>query len=92
MPVVTPAQVDAFLDELAEMLGGEVYEGHEASADTPPQEQLVGDPVLVAKAVNALPNRDADFPTRDDWLRVGYSIKAAFGPEHEEEALDAFHQ
>jgi hypothetical protein len=46
----------------------------------------------VAKAVNALPNRDADFPTRDDWMRVGYAIKAGFGPEHEDEALDCFHQ
>ncbi|WP_324541966.1 AAA family ATPase [Thauera sp.] len=93
LPVVTPEQVDAFLDELAEMLGGEVYQGHEAStADAPPQEHLVGDPELVAKAINNLPNRDADYPTRDDWLRVGYAIKAAFGPEHEQDALDCFHQ
>jgi hypothetical protein len=93
LTVVTPAQVDAFLDGLAETLGGEVYQGHEASdAPAPPQENLRGDPALVAKAVNHLPNRDTDFPTRDDWMRVGYAIKAAMGPEHEEEALDCFHQ
>jgi hypothetical protein len=84
---------DALLDTLADMLGGEVYQGHEASdAPAPPQEHLQGDPVLVAKAVAHLPNRDADFPTRDDWLRVGYAIKAGFGPGHEDEALDSFHQ
>jgi hypothetical protein len=93
LPVVTPAEVDAFLDALAVGLGGEVYQGHEASdAPAPPQEQLQGDPALVAKAVASLPNRDADFPTRDDWMRVGYSIKAAMGPEHEDEALECFHQ
>lgn len=37
-----------------------------------------------------LPNRDASFPAREDYLAVGYAIKAACGPEREGEGLEAW--
>ena len=56
------------------------------------QAALRGDPALIREAINHLPNRDEDFPTRDAYLTVGYAIKAAFGEENEYEALDCFLQ
>jgi putative DNA primase/helicase len=42
-----------------------------------PQESLMGDAGLVQGAVDALPNSSELFPGRDDYLRVGYAIKAS---------------
>ncbi len=42
------------------------------------------------ECVAAIPNSDALFPGRTDYLRVGYAIKAAAGPEHEEEGCELF--
>ncbi len=57
-----------------------------------PQGALRGDVALVLDAINHLPNRTADFPTRDDYLRVGYAIKGALGEENEDDAVEAWLQ
>jgi P4 family phage/plasmid primase-like protien len=41
-------------------------------------------------AVAAIPNANEDFPTRTDYLRVGYAIKAAAGNEHDEDGYEIF--
>jgi P4 family phage/plasmid primase-like protien len=45
---------------------------------------------LVQECVALIPNADALFPERDDWLRVGYAIRAAVGSEHDEEGFEIF--
>lgn len=51
------------------------------------QESLRGDPVMVRKAVAALPNNRDIYPTRDDYIKMAAAIKAAM-PDDEEEAFD----
>lgn len=93
LPEVTPAQLQAYLDEVqARMPASRRFAGSSADRSEIDQKALIGDPKLVAAAVNALPNRNADFPTRDDWLRIGYALKAAMGPGREDEALDLWQQ
>lgn len=45
------------------------------------QAALRGDAAKVRAAVALLPNDNEHFPGRDDYLRVGYAIKAALGEE-----------
>lgn len=42
----------------------------------------------IEQAVRAIPNEDLDY---DDWIRLGYAIKGAAGPEHESEGAALFH-
>ena len=41
-------------------------------------------------AVSAIPNTDAAFPDRMDYIRMGYAIRAAAGPDYEAEGLELF--
>lgn len=50
-------------------------------------ESLRGSLEDVRRALNALPNTNALFPSRDDYLQVGYAVKAAL-PEDPEEAFE----
>jgi P4 family phage/plasmid primase-like protien len=45
------------------------------------QRALTGDAQKVSAALSYLPNTNDLFPGRDDYLRVGYAIKAALGDE-----------
>lgn len=53
------------------------------------QETLRGDLDRVRAAVRAIPNTNAFFPGRDDYLKMGYAIKAAL-PDHPNEAWSLF--
>jgi len=44
----------------------------------------------VAAAVAAIPNKTEHFPDRDDYIRMGYAIKAACGPDNETDAFEIF--
>lgn len=85
--------VQRCLDELSEYLeacGFKVTrEGslRAPSTDAPPQDQLRGALEDVKRIVSSLPNTNDLFPGRDDYLKMGYAIKAAL-PDHEQEAFE----
>lgn len=73
----TPDQIDGLLRALAGLLpaaGELVREGSSAQVD---QNSLKGAPDMVRKAIAALPNTSALFPSREDFLEVGYALKGA---------------
>ena len=45
---------------------------------------------ILREAVALIPNTDKLFPARDDYIRLGYAIRAAAGEHPEEEAYTAF--
>jgi len=79
LPLVTPADLNAFFELLLQRLpkAARHVESAAAAATNVDQRQLLGDPDTVARAVAALPNTSALFPTYDDYVRVGYAIKGA---------------
>lgn len=90
---ITPEAARALLEALeadAELLGYSCrWEGTGAlSADRSAidQEALVGDAAKIREALKLIPNDEEHFPGRDDYLRMGYAVKAALG----EGGLDAF--
>lgn len=91
LPLITPADLHRALECLAEEMGGDLAVSGE-HAEAPEQTTLQAPLALVQGAVNHLPNTDDAFPSREDFNRVGYAIKAAAGPDHEGEALDMFQQ
>lgn len=54
------------------------------------QSKLKGDPELIKKAVASIPNDD-QYPAREDYLHIGYAIKASL-PDDEDLALELFQQ
>jgi hypothetical protein len=89
LPIFSPAQVMAFLEELRTILPAAkplVTEG--ATADVP-QASLKGDMEAVTKAVKATPNTSATFGTREAYRDYGYAIKAAL-PDNGPEAFELF--
>lgn len=90
---ITPDLLDEFFAELAQTLAEpEDVTSNAADREKIDQDGLRGDPALLRDAMRNLPNEDEDFPTRDDYLRMGYALKAGFGPEHEDEALELYQQ
>lgn len=93
---VSGAQIDAFFRQVEVAAAALGYTTERegklklASDGAPDTATLASDDVAsVLAAVAALPN-DNDFaPGRDDYLRVGYAIKAAL-PAHPAEAFEAF--
>ena len=83
LPEITEAQLDAFFDEADRQLSaigaivaprvGKCTTDH-ADVD---QDGLRGELEWVRKAVRAIPNDNEHFPERDDYLNIGYAIKAA---------------
>lgn len=91
IPVVDPSEIDALLEELRGLLpaASPVHaEGGLGDSDVP-QERLRGEIDEIRRAIKALPNTTQHFPERENWLHVGYAIKASL-PDHEDEALDLF--
>lgn len=95
---ITRDDVEAFLTAAQETLEAFGYacrrEGHGGLAidrQTIDQEALTGDAAQVQAALALIPNDNEHFPGRDDYLRMGYAIKAALGeagyPLFEEWAL-----
>lgn len=76
---VTEAKVASFFAALAAALPAAREHVSTASLDraTVDQGALRGDPEAVRRAVAALPNTSDLFPAYDDYVRVGYAIKAA---------------
>jgi hypothetical protein len=90
---ITPELLDDFFAELAQTLASpEDVTSTAADREKIDQEGLRGDPALLRDAMRHMPNTDEDFPTRDDYLRMGYALKAGFGPDNEDEALELYHQ
>ena len=92
---VSLADVDRFLTAVERMVastqgwtyrrGGTGVIRTDASGD---QNALLAPSVdAVASLVKQIPNAPPQFGHRDDYLKMGYAIKAACGSEHEEEAL-----
>lgn len=87
-------QVEGMLGALRELLEREgcteiELEGSGAAkGPAPPQEELTAPWEQVVEAVGRLPNTNAHFPSRTDYLTVGYAIKAAVGERGRELFLD----
>jgi hypothetical protein len=77
LPYLSGDQLRAFLASLIPLLPAASAIVVEGSASEIDQATLVGDPELVRKAVTALPNSSDHFPMRNDYVKVGYAIKAA---------------
>lgn len=93
LPEVSPEALVEYLAEIERtMPAAQRFSGGSADRSEIDQARLRGDPQLVADAIKHLPNRDADYPTRDDWIRTGYAIKAALGPGLEDDALELWQQ
>ncbi|AEI71140.1 hypothetical protein [EBPR siphovirus 5] len=90
LPMIETEQVHALFADLMAILPQASHQIAKAPGEDVDPKLLRGDPEWLRKAVEALPNRDVDFPSREDWLRVGMAIKAGFGPEHEREACELF--
>lgn len=90
---ITRELATAFLDQLQDIIvkdgiGAVEREGdgrratHVPAAD---QQALLAPSIEVLRdAVALIPNADAMFPDRTDYLRVGYAIKAAAGPQDDD--------
>lgn len=76
----------AFLDKIREAAGSRSGDGM-----PPPQEELRAPSLkALSEVVAKIPNRGPSFDSRDDYIQVGYAIKAAAGPGQEGEALELF--
>ncbi|MBR0735298.1 AAA family ATPase [Bradyrhizobium liaoningense] len=89
LPIVTPAQITALLEELRSILPAAKPIVTEGAAAQVSQSSLRGDPDAVRRAVEATPNTSKTFPTRESYLDYGYAIKAAL-PDHPEDAFELF--
>lgn len=78
-----------FLQDLALILPNASPVRRQGAPVTASQESLKGDPDLVRRAVAALGTSAEPFPSREDWLLVGYAIKAAL-PDDEPAARELF--
>lgn len=96
---ITRETIEKFFADLVETLelsGCEIIHA-DTTAERAVERQNVDQAGLVAESVERLsmalkmvPNRTEDFPDRDDYIRMGYAIKAAAGPDNEAEGLALF--
>lgn len=97
LTVITREQAVAFFNELEETLTmlslGAVTrkgDGHNVERGHIDQSGLLAPSIeILQEAVDKIPNSDDLFPSRDDYVRMGYAIKAA-GGDAEEEAYNVF--
>jgi putative DNA primase/helicase len=93
---ITKEQADAFLTYMqgaAEMLGylcKREGTGKTEAERTDNVAFLAPNLEELRQAVELLPNTTTLFPSRTDWLKVGYAIQAAAGAENEPEAFNLF--
>lgn len=93
---ITGEQAGAFLDELEReltVLGAVVVREGRSNSVAPPSEQtslLAPSFERLRAAVECIPNVQERFSSRDDYLRIGYAIKAAAGIEHDNEGFELF--
>jgi hypothetical protein len=89
LPIVSPEQLIAFLNELSTILPTAKPVVTEGAGNEVSQASLRGSIETVRKAVTATPNTSAAFPTRESYRDYGYAIKAAL-PDNEPEAFEIF--
>lgn len=89
LPVVTPAQIIAFLEELRGLLPAAKPLITEGATTNIAQASLRGSLDAVRKAVAATPNTSALFGTREAYRDYGYAIKAAL-PDDERQAFEIY--
>jgi P4 family phage/plasmid primase-like protien len=98
LPPLSRAAATEILDELQDHLGLIVTGKLEREGTGKPLAQRVLDQAgllapsieVVRAAVAVIPNTSSLFPGRDDYLRMGYAIRAAGGDEYEDEAYGIF--
>lgn len=87
LPEMRPEQLTSILDEIQDELTTWGFEcSRHRGGHTPchvDQDDLRGSAEAVEQAVRLLPNTAASHPHRDDYLRVGYAIRAALPDEPE---------
>jgi hypothetical protein len=89
LPITTPEKLTAFMEALRAVLPAAKPIISEGATTRVNQAALKGDIGLVRKAVEAIPNKSATFPTRESYRDFGYAIKAAL-PDDPDEAFDIF--
>jgi hypothetical protein len=83
LPQITPQQVTNLLNTLRERLP-EASTIHKEGGDAVvSQASLRGNPDMVRKAVQSIPNTSALFPSRESYRDMGYAIRAAVENEHD---------
>lgn len=89
LPVVAASALERLFARLALELGAISHTSATSVDREAVNQAALRSPVeQVRAAVEATPNTTDAFPSRDDWLQMGYAIKAACGPENEHEALE----
>jgi hypothetical protein len=91
LPTATPAELDALMARIQAALPSAkppIKEGSNNSSPVNP-ESLRGDPAHIRQAVEATPNSNEHFGSREEYLAYGYAIKAAL-PDDEPTAFDIF--
>lgn len=90
LPIVSSAQVAAYMAKLAERLPAAKVETSTLAADhTADPAQLAGAEADVRRAIDALPNTTALFPTYQSYIEVAQAIKGAL-PDDPEAGLELF--
>lgn len=88
---ITAEMIGAFLQGVADTLPGARVQNSADDRETPDQESLQApDWDTLKRAVEAMPNTQAMFPTRNDYVRVAYAIKGAAPDGYEHEARDLY--
>lgn len=88
---ITAEQLQNFLEAVVAAMPGAVLTANATPADAPDQAALKAPSwEALTTAVEAMPNNDAMFPTRDDYVRVAYAIKAAAPDGYEHTARDLY--
>ena len=93
---ITAEDVRLFLATVQERLDARGWSCRIDGAGTPMDpgqssvHHLASSFTVLADAVSHIPNTSAMFPTRDTYLTMAYAIKAAAGPEQDEEGFSLF--
>lgn len=97
LPLVDAERAARFFDRASEVLASQGYvvrkegDGRRHERQAGDQASLVAPSVEELRtAVSYIPNTDDLFPSRDDYIKMGYAIRAAAGPQNEDEAYGIF--
>lgn len=91
LTTITAEKIGAFLQGVAETLPGARVQNSADDHEAPDQESLQAPSWDALKlAVEAMPNTQALFPTRNDYVKVAYAIKGAAPDGYEHEALELY--
>ncbi len=91
LPFISGELLTAFLESLRNKLPAATPIVKEGATTEINQHALKGDLEAIRKAVRAIPNTSATFPSRESYRDFGYAIKAAL-PDNAQEAFDLFEE